>query len=375
MKNQLWRLIVGGVFLVLIIGGIFIHPETGAVFWQTLADAYIGVSVFVGLVLLIFYGIEYFTHFDTEKFFNKNRAWQVPCAALLGVLPGCGGAIMVITQYVSGRLGFSSVVAVLAATMGDAAFLLLAQEPKTALLVLSFSFLAGVISGYMVDLIHDYDFLRDEVKDHKVKTGEIFNFGKWRGLWLLIFFPGLIIGLLDAFQVDIDSIVNFSLVYWVGIIGGLVSIIFWLLAPYNYPQIIQKTDKGATQRYWDQVIIDTNFVTMWVIISFLVYELMVLWTGFDFSQVFKGLAIFMPLIATLVGFLPGCGPQIVVTTLYLQGLLPLSAQISNAIGNDGDALFPAIALAPKVAIYATLYTAIPALLFGYGWYFLVEKAS
>ena len=68
-----------------------------------------------------------------------------------------------------------------------------------------------------------------------------------------------------------------------------------------------------------------------------------------------------------------CGPQILVTTMYLSGAIPLSAQIGNAISNDGDALFPAIAIAPRVAIVATLYSAVPALLISYGWLFLVEQ--
>ena len=53
-------------------------------------------------------------------------------------------------------------------------------------------------------------------------------------------------------------------------------------------------------------------------------------------------------------------------------LVPLSAEIGNAISNDGDALFPAIALAPKAAIIATLYSAIPAFIFAYGYMFLFE---
>ena len=79
-----------------------------------------------------------------------------------------------------------------------------------------------------------------------------------------------------------------------------------------------------------------------------------------------------PLLAVLVGFLPGCGPQVVITSLYLAGLIPLSAQLGNAISNDGDALFPALALAPKAALLATLYSAVPALIIAYLWYCLVE---
>ena len=89
----------------------------------------------------------------------------------------------------------------------------------------------------------------------------------------------------------------------------------------------------------------------------------------------KALSIAGPLVpaaAILVGFIPGCGPQIMVTSLYLAGSIPLSAQLGNAIANDGDALFPAIAVAPKAAVAATLYSAIPAILVAYGWYGLME---
>jgi hypothetical protein len=46
--------------------------------------------------------------------------------------------------------------------------------------------------------------------------------------------------------------------------------------------------------------------------------------------------------------------------------------MGNAISNDGDALFPAIALAPKAAIIATLYSAVPAIIVAYGYMYLFE---
>ena len=80
----------------------------------------------------------------------------------------------------------------------------------------------------------------------------------------------------------------------------------------------------------------------------------------------------MPLVAIFMGFVPGCGPQILVTTFYLNGIIPFSAEIGNAISNDGDALFPAIAILPKAAIIATLYSAIPAVLVSYTYFFVFE---
>ncbi|MEZ5769828.1 MAG: putative manganese transporter [Paracoccaceae bacterium] len=61
----------------------------------------------------------------------------------------------------------------------------------------------------------------------------------------------------------------------------------------------------------------------------------------------------LPLIAILVGFIPGCGPQVLVATLYINGALPFAALIGNISESDGDALFPAIALNPRAAVMAT----------------------
>ena len=106
-----------------------------------------------------------------------------------------------------------------------------------------------------------------------------------------------------------------------------------------------------------------------MIVGFLLFELTIYFFQLDLKSIFGSLGAFLPLAALAVGFIPGCGPQILVTSLYLSGAVPLSAQISNAISNDGDALFPALALAPKAAMLATLYSAIPALILGYLFYF------
>ena len=50
----------------------------------------------------------------------------------------------------------------------------------------------------------------------------------------------------------------------------------------------------------------------------------------------------------------------------------MSAQLGNALSNDGDALFPALALAPRAALVATAYSTIPAIMVAYGYAFLFE---
>ena len=146
------------------------NSELGDIIFASVADAYLQVSTFVAGTFMIFYGIEKFLKIDATAALRRNTIWQVPVAAALGALPGCGGAIIVVTQYVTGRLSFGSVVAVLTATMGDAAFLLIAQEPLTGLAIIVMGFVVGTLSGWVINAIHGGDFLRGLVKTPDAPT-------------------------------------------------------------------------------------------------------------------------------------------------------------------------------------------------------------
>jgi hypothetical protein len=345
----------------------------GDVVRQALIDAYLQVSVFVGFTLFIFIGMDALTKFNISYVLDRTKKFHVMMASLLGALPGCGGAIVVVTQYIQGRISFGSLVAVLTATMGDAAFLLLAAEPKTGLFIFALGATVGTISGYIVDAIHGTSYLQgnSKIKVEFEKLKKTFV-SKFNIFWTLVFIPGFVVGISVAFQQNLDQILNipegFSVVASLGLAGAVISIFMWSLNPLSDFQC--STDR--TRNLLSRVVDTTNFVTTWVICGFLVFEIFLYITSYDLKTFFDVWLPFIPMMAILFGFLPGCGPQIVVTTFYLNGFIPLSAEIGNAISNDGDALFPAIALAPKAAIIATLYSGIPAIIFAYGYMFLFE---
>ncbi len=373
----------GGILLSILVVCLFPEEQTRITSRVALSSAYVSVSTFVAFTLALFYALEHLLKMDTDHLLGKYPRWHIPIAAFMGALPGCGGAIIVMTQYVSGRLGFGSMVAVLTSTMGDAAFLLIAREPKTALLVYVISLSVGIVTGYIVEKIHGRNFLRKEQQTKKefmahTEMPNVLNFLQYP--WALLMLPGFALGLANAFQIDSDLWFGSFSVYeptlWIGFYGALLSVVMWAFNPNSGPSIVNLSGKMIETNGWkihlERVVIDTNFVTVWVVMAFLIFELLLLWSGLDLKTVFEVWQPIIPLMAVLIGFIPGCGPQILVTTFYLNGLVPLSAQIGNAISNDGDALFPAIALAPKTAILATLYTAVPALLVAYGYYFLME---
>lgn len=367
------RLLKKSFFGLLIIILAFQSGSFGSVVRQSMVDAYLAVSVFVGFTLIVFIGLDSLTKFDIGSFLDKTKKYHVPIASLLGAIPGCGGAIIVVTQYIQGRISFGSLVAVLTATMGDAAFLILALEPSTGLLIFVLGIIVGTLSGYLIDFIHGTSFMMTnsniELEYEEIKKTFV---SKFNIFWLIIFVPGFLIGLLLAFQIDVDNFFllpsDISVVLILGSAGAILSIFMWSLNPLSDFQCSTDKSRGFVSR----VVDTTNFVSTWVISGFLIFEIFMYFTNIDLKLFFDLWLPFVPLIAILFGFLPGCGPQIVIATFYLNGFIPLSAELGNAISNDGDALFPAIALAPKAAILATIYSAFPAIIVAYSYMFFFE---
>lgn len=349
-RERYRRLIVS---FLLLIASIF-PGELGDVTRFAIFDAYTQVSVFVAATLLFFFGLEHSFKVDVGKVMEKGGVWQVPTASCLGALPGCGGAVVVITAFARGNITLGAMVAALIGTMGDAAFLLLAKEPTTYFKIILISMFAATICGWLVDRFHRGELYSTEVKflGHTV-IGRLRNRDKF---YMILAVPGLILGSMQLMQIDIYELGNF--VFALGLCGAALSVGVWSISPVN--AVTMHNDHPFTR-----ATEETSFVTAWVIAAYLAYEYAYAFLGLDLAGLAEAAWIFIPLLAILIGFVPGCGPQILVTTLYINGIIPFAALIGNAISNDGDALFPAIALTPRMAVVATLYSAIPALIISY----------
>lgn len=353
---RLKRLPVAVLFLALAL----VPGQLGELTRTLMVDAYVQVSAFVAATLLLFYGAERVFRFDIGSSLKNARAAQVPLAALLGATPGCGGAVIVVAAYASGNVGFGAVVATLTATMGDAAFLLIATRPDVAAVVLPLSFTVGIATGWLVDRFVTVDFRG--VSGSECDLAPLIGKTRWRDLgYLAIGAPGLVMGISQLFQLDLAEIYGVTLPI-VGLTGTALGLLIWAMSPLQ--AMTHLKDSPVTR-----MAEETSFISVWVIGAYLCYDYVVTFAGLDLQAAFASVAPLLPLIGIAIGFIPGCGPQILVTTLYINGLIPFAALIGNAISNDGDALFPAIALSPRAAIWATVFSAAPALIVAYGFYF------
>lgn len=346
---------------VLILLTLALWPgEMGEMTRGLMVDAYTQVAAFVATTLLLFYGVERLFNFELGAALRNAKGWQIPISAILGSTPGCGGAVVVVAAYTSGNVSFGAVVAALTATMGDAAFLLIATRPDIALVVLPISLVVGVITGLIVDRFNKIDY-----RGNIAATCELAPLiGKLRArdyAYVAVVIPGLMIGASQLMQFDLEATWGIILPI-TGLAGTAIGLLIWVTSPV---QAMTHVDDAPFTRAAEE----TSFIAVWVIGAYLAYDYIVVFSGLDLKDLFASVAPLLPLMGVLIGLISGCGPQVLVTTLYINGIIPFAALMGNAVSNDGDALFPAIALNPKAAFMATAYSTIPAMILAYGFYF------
>jgi hypothetical protein len=161
---------------------------------------------------------------------KKPGSFQAPLAALLGATPGCGDAVVVVAAYSSGNVGFGAVVATLTATMGDAAFLLIATRPDAALVVVPLSFSVGITSGWLVDRFNKIDLSSDTTKHCDIAP--VIGRTRWQDYgYALIAVPGLIIGITQIIGNNIFEIFGSVPIFTISLAGTFLGLFIWATSP------------------------------------------------------------------------------------------------------------------------------------------------
>lgn len=86
-----------------------------------------------------------------ERFLTKSVKTQIIGSSLLGVIPGCIDAFLIVSLYIHGLVGFGALTAVMLSTAGDEAFVMLALVPKTAVLIFVVCAVLGIIGGFLAE--------------------------------------------------------------------------------------------------------------------------------------------------------------------------------------------------------------------------------
>lgn len=378
------------------------------IFVTSVRDGFVQVSAFVAVTVLLFSYVQYKTDGRLVRRLEQNRKFGPLVGALMGLTPGCGGAIVMMPLYVRGSVSFGTVVATLIATAGDSAFVILALAPEAALYAYAIAFVSAIVFGYAVDTVglgvdridravgrigrtvtdggfaappmgsrvHHYEEARgcevhgpDESRRSPILT-PLSNAAL--GAWWVAATVALVAGVLylvrGAPDVPMAAELSYAGAFTVFGTGGTVLSFYLYFVGRHYVghgHVGRAKDTFANvQETLTHAAMETSFVTVWVIGAYLVYEYGILVTGLELQTLAAAAGLLAPIMGAVVGLIPGCGPQIVLATAYSQGAIPFSALTANAISQDGDALFPLLAIDKKAAVVASIYTTVPALVVG-----------
>ena len=105
------------------------------------------------------------------KGLRKTKIGQVVVAALLGSVPGCMGGFATVSLYTHRLFSFGALVAMMIASSGDEAFVMLAMIPDQALMIFAGLFVLAVIVGVAVDFIYDRRHARHCAKHEHEECG------------------------------------------------------------------------------------------------------------------------------------------------------------------------------------------------------------
>ena len=357
-----------------------------------LIDALRNSILITGLVIIMMLAIEYINIASGGKWFRKiqNKSInQVALGAILGIVPGCMGGFATVSLYTHKMISFGALIAMMIASSGDEAFVLLATIPDKALILFAILFIVAIVAGLLVDKFYKPKKLsnfncNDEFKIHneiEFEKGSLKNLksASPQRIALLIsislFIIALVAGLFEhSHSIELGGLTeeashseihhshhhhSFNILneYWLNLIFAALSLFILYFIATTSEHIVK-------EHLWSHVI-KKHLLTifLWSFGALLVIGVGLNYLDFG-SWAEENIPLLM-LIAILIGLIPESGPHLIFITLYASGVIPFSVLLASSISQDGHASLPLLAESKKSFLYAKIVNCIVAAIAGY----------
>ena len=294
-----------------------------------------------GLVMIMMLMIEYVNIHLHGKWFTRlrqNRFGQVVLGAGLGLVPGCMGGFAAVSMFSHKLLSFGALIAMMIATSGDEAFIMLALIPKQALLLMAILFVVAVLAGLLVDR-----FTKPHIHHHPEGCEEGYQIHEE-----------------ESETVEKSSFRNMK--HASAERFAVVSlIVVWFIATAG--------EHVIKEHLWEHII-RKHFLSifLWTFGALLVIQVGLHY--FDIEVLISNNIPWMILLAVLIGIIPESGPHLLFVTLFATGTVPFSVLLANSISQDGHASLPLLAESKRSFAKAKIVNALVAALAGYFCYFV-----
>ena len=322
------------------------------------------VSGLVCVMMMLIESMNITTRGDFFGSLRKNRFAQVVVSGALGAIPGCMGGFASVSLYTHGIISFGALIAMMIASSGDEAFVMLAMMPGKALWITGLLLVIGIVFGLVIDAAYkpkkgltsccemDYSLHSDDLegghqthKKHRTMSlKRVLMF-----LGVVAFILALVLGLLEEEgEEEITSAGGINLLsedwmYWM--FGGLSLIVLAVLIFADDHFVEEHLYRHIVRKHLPSIFAWT-FGALVVLGIALQY--------FDISAWISENTAAMILLAALIGIIPESGPHMVFVTLFASGVVPLPVLLASCISQDGHASLPLFAESKKTFLIAKI---------------------
>ena len=266
-----------------------------------------------------------------ERLFKRAGKAQPALGAALSAVPGCAGSLTLTRLYTAGAVSGATLLAGHLATMGDASFVLWAGKPLPTLGLLGIVLVVGTGAGL---LAQRFNLSSTPAVPHHANEDSSTETVPWlAALWVLL-----------AVAVGLDTVLGLSTL--TNLVLGVALAVVSLAALRTLKK--QKASRAGVRAILTAVR-DAAEITLWVMAADVLFTVAAHGGGVGIINLLHGNLMLDVALGAVVGLIPGCGPQIVVATLFVTGNLPFAAVLANTLSQHGDAIFPLLGSARRTA--------------------------
>ena len=373
-----------------------------------------------GLVVVMMMMIESLNIESGGLFFKglrKTKIGQVIFGAVLGSIPGCMGGFATVSLYTHRMFSFGALVAMMIASSGDEAFVMLAMIPREALVLFAILFVLAIAVGIVTDKIYDRIHAKHCGKEEHEECGaetdctdgyviheheheDDKGHGKRHFGWkrivmfigLAVFIAALATGRLGhdhgahggdfstslemtegghdhdhchhdhghAHGHEAEDSEGFTIDLlsedWMNVLFAALSVIVLFV-------LIFGSDHFVEGHLWNHIVkkhLPTIFA--WTFGVLLVLGIALQYV--DIENWISDNTVLMILLATVIGIIPESGPHLIFVTLFAAGVVPFPVLLASSISQDGHASIPLLAESKKSFAWAKLINCVVAVAAG-----------
>lgn len=363
------------------------------------------------------------------KGLKRTKVGQVVFGALLGSIPGCMGGFATVSLYTHRLFSFGALVAMMIASSGDEAFVMLAMIPDQALILFAVLFIIAVIVGIGTDRIYDrihekhcdkqdheecgadtdchdgyvvhelsdccddspetrntekcFHTCHDEahngmsISSHKHKR----HYG-WKRIvmfiGLAVFIAALASGQLghdhsahaehahhEHHHATIETEHEHDGFHIDLLSEDWMNVLFAGLSVIVLFVLLLASDHFVEEHLWNHIV-KKHLPTIFAWTFGVLLVLGIALQHVDIDRWISDNVALMILLATLIGIIPESGPHLIFVTLFAAGVVPFPVLLASSISQDGHASIPLLAESKKSFAWAKLINCVVAIIAGFG---------